>query len=91
MILLRNSALDAAPSLPARIASLRRIRQQLAAAFPFASALLDDPAFAERHDTTPHDHAAAEALRAADAMLAALIELARLDNAATGRPSRTRR
>lgn len=83
-------ALDA-PAVRARTTARRRFRRNLAAAFPLASPLLDDPAFPERHNTTPHDHAAVDALRAADPLLAALVLLPRLDTAATGRRSRSRR
>lgn len=64
------------PSVVRTLATVRRLHRRLAAAFPTALALLHDPSFAERFDTTSEDHHAAAALRAAAALVDALTDLA---------------
>ena len=74
----------APPPWPAHVrARVRRCRRQLAslrrtllAHSPDALALARDPSLAERIDTTPYDHDAAEALLPLDALLAALDDIA---------------
>ena len=56
-------------------AGLLALSRNLVDLCPDAEMLARDPGFAERFDTTPHDHAAAAVLVAARQLLAALDEI----------------
>lgn len=56
-------------------AGLLALRRNLIELCPEADAIVRDPGFAERFDTTLHDHAAAAVLVAARQLLAALDEI----------------
>ncbi len=54
---------------------MRRLVHILGVTFPDALALARDPDLAERIDTTPYDHVAADAIVAARSLLAAIDDL----------------
>jgi len=51
------------------------LRRHLIALCPDAAGLVRDPSLAERMDTTPYDHTAADALAGANLLLAAIEDL----------------
>jgi len=74
------SVMDLCPGVrrPARRAAneVRCLINALVAAFPDAALLARDHGFAERTDTTPHDHVAADLITSAHAFLRAVEDLA---------------
>jgi hypothetical protein len=74
------SVFDLCPGVrrPARRVTneVRRLIDALLAALPDAALLVRDPRLAERIDTTPHDHVAADLITSARALLRAVDGLA---------------